>query len=245
MGQVLVFTSGKGGVGKTTLAANLAFCLAANNRKVALVDLDVGLRNLDIIMGVEHKIVYHIGDVLQGVCRLKQALIKDTRNNNLMFLPGILSWDYSLSFQALSELIGQLKNDFDFIIIDGPAGMDTGFQYAMHLADEVFLVVNPEICSIRDASQVKEHIDKEYDLPIRLIVNRTRKAFFSGKHFLTTKDIEDMLILNAFGELPNDEQIVCYINKGDFFAKKNLPISRALERICIKIIQENREYELC
>lgn len=245
MGQVLVFTSGKGGVGKTTLAANLAFCLASHNQKVLLVDLDIGLRNLDIVMGVEHKIVYHIGDVINGICRLKQALIKDYRNQNLFFLPGILSWDSAFSSEGYDELIVQLKKEYDYIIVDGPAGLEKGFQYSLHLADEVFLVVNPEICSIRDASQVKDYVDKNYHLPIRLIINRTRKNIFINKNFLSTKDIEDILLLNAYGEFPNDEQIICFLNKGDLFIEKKSSITRAMEQVSAKIITEKREYQLC
>ena len=245
MGQVLIFTSGKGGVGKTTLAANLAYCLANYDRKVALVDLDIGLRNLDLVMGIEHRIVYHLGDVIRGICRLKQALIKDARNSNLYFLPGILSWDKELPLDGLDAVINQLKTEFDYVVVDGPAGMETGFQNALNIADEVFLIVNPEICSIRDASQIKDYIDRNYGLPMRLLVNRTRKSIINNRHFLPTKDIEDMLMLNAFGELPNDEQIVGYINKGEFFVEKPLALSKAVRKICVKILSENGECLLC
>ncbi len=245
MGQVLVFTSGKGGVGKTTIAANLAYCLALQNRKVALVDFDVGLRNLDIVMGVEHKVVYHIGDVLHGICRLKQALIKDNRCNNLFFLPGILGTGDELDLDGVDDIIHQLREDFDFVILDSPAGMESGFKSALKNADEVYLIVNPEMCSVRDASRVIDYVMNTNQLPIRLIINRSRKYFLSKKHYFSTKDIEDMLLLDAFGEIPNDDQIVYFINKGDFVVEHSLLMSKAFQFIGKKIIKLNGEPQLC
>lgn len=241
MGRVLAFTSGKGGVGKTTIAANVAFGLAAKNRKVALVDLDIGLRNLDLVMGLENKVVYHIGDVLQGICRLKQALIKDVRCSNLAFLPGIIQDCDTITSDGVDEVITQLKREFDYVIIDSPAGLESGFKYALRCADEVFLVVNPEICSIRDAALVKEHILSFYNKHVHLIVNRTRKRNFLQKHYFSTEDIEEMLMLEAIGELPNDEQIIYYINKGEILTDKRLPISKAIGEICNHIIEWDGE----
>ncbi len=244
MGQVLIFTSGKGGVGKTTIAANVAFCLAMKNRKVALVDLDLGLRNLDLVMGLENKVVYHLGDVLSGTCRLKQALIKDFRCMNLSFLPGIIN-DNKADLNGLYDIIQQLKKDYDYVVLDSPAGLESGFQFGVLSADQVYLVVNPEICSIRDAFHVKEHILLHHHLPIRLIVNRTRKNALLSKHFFTTQDIEEMLSIESFGEIPNDEQIVYFINKGDLLMDKRLSVSRAIERIGSKIIEMDGEMQLC
>jgi len=241
MSCVLMFTSGKGGVGKTTLAANLAFGIALQNKKIIILDLDLGLRNLDILMGVEHKVVYDIADVINGTCRLRQAIIRDSKNPNLYFLPGTLQQENSLSSSGVQTIIEQLKYDFDYIIIDGPAGMDYGFQLGVHLADEIILVVNPEMCSIRDASQMKHHILSRYNAKIRLIVNRTRRFAFQKRHYIQTRDIEEMLMLPVYGEVPNDERLISFINKGEFFANKNIPISRAIIQLSNKIVLNNGE----
>lgn len=239
MGQVLLFTSGKGGVGKTTIAANLAYSLALQNKRVVLLDLDIGLRNLDIVMGLEQKVVYHLGDVLCGVCRLKQALIKDYRTHFLTFLPGVPEVDEEFTLDGLRDILVELKRDYEFVIIDGPAGLEDNLKSILSCVDEVLLVVNPEMCSIRDADQIKNFIDKNFSLPIHLVINKVRRKLIFRSDYFETEDIENMLLLNACGSIPNDRNVICFINRGEFLVGNSLTVGRAIEQMAKNILSGN------
>ena len=189
--------------------------------------------------------MYHIGDVLQGVCQLKQALIRDRREHNLWFLPGCLGRVNCINEAELQELIQRLKSEYDYVIVDGPAGVEKGFQLALSVADEVLLVVNPEMCSVRDSNQVMEYIVQERRIPIRLVVNRARDTFLRRHHYLSSEDIEEMLMLEAYGVIPNDEQIITYTNEGEFLVGRHGRAGQALMKLSQRIAEESLGCELC
>lgn len=244
MGQVFVFTSGKGGVGKTTIAANLAYCLANHNYKVILADFDFGLRNLDILMGIEHKIIYHLGDVLKGTCSLKHAVIKDYRNENLHFLPGMPGGSEFICEEGLTNILEVLKDSYDYVILDGPAGIEYGFRLSISYADTAFLVVNPEMCSLRDANRIRNYILSHQTCAIHLIVNRKRTILFH-RNYLSVSDIEEMLHMKAYGVIPNDATIMSFTNQGEFLYPGNVSVGLAIHNICNKIIAKKGSTVLC
>jgi len=193
MGEAIVITSGKGGVGKTTTTANIGTALAAMDKKVVVIDGDTGLRNLDVLMGLENRVVFTLLDVIEGRCRLKQALIKDKRFNNLFLLPTAQTRDKDdVSIDGMLKIVNELKNEFDYVIIDCPAGIEQGFENAVVGADWSIVVVNPEITSVRDADRVIGKLDAKGLIRQEVIVNR--------KNFEMTKNgdmlnIEDLRIL--------------------------------------------------
>ena len=155
MGEVIVITSGKGGVGKTTTTANLGIGLSSAGKKVLVIDTDLGLRNLDVVLGLENRIVYNLVDVIESKCRLKQAVIKDTRFENLYLLPSAQTKDKtSVSPEQMKKLIDELKDDYDFILLDCPAGIEQGFKNAIAGAQRSIVVTTPEVSSIRDADRI-------------------------------------------------------------------------------------------
>ena len=171
--QVITVTSGKGGVGKTTAVANLAVALASNGSKVVCIDGDIGLRNLDVILGLENRIVYDIVDVIEGRCRLKQAMIRDKKLPNLYLIPAAQTRDKNaVSPSDMNRLIKELRADYDFVLIDSPAGIERGFRNAIAAADRVLVVTNPEVSAVRDADRVIGILEAEEKGPAALIINR-------------------------------------------------------------------------
>ena len=214
MGRAIVITSGKGGVGKTTATANLGTSLAQLGNSVVLVDADIGLRNLDVVMGLENRIVYHLVDVVRGRCTPQKALIKDRRLDNLYILPASQTDDKDAVTPAqMKTLVDDLKQSFDFVIIDCPAGIEQGFKNAVSGADEAVVVATPEVSSIRDADRVVGLLSQA-DVPTRLVVNRIAPHMVKRGDMLSQADVIEILALELLGAVPVDDEIVASTNKG-------------------------------
>lgn len=217
MSEVIVVTSGKGGVGKTTTTANIGCGLALMGKRVALVDGDIGLRNLDIVMGLENRIVYDLLDVIDGHCRLKQALIKDKRYEGLFLLPAPQSRDKdSVSPEQMKKLMKSLKDEgFDYILVDCPAGIEGGFKNAVAAADQAIVVTTPEVSALRDADKVIGLLTANGIEHPQLIVNRIRTDMVRRGDMLSLEDVLEILAIDILGIIPDDESVVVSTNKGD------------------------------
>lgn len=216
MGEVMVITSGKGGVGKTTTTANIGTGLAALGYKVVLVDTDIGLRNLDVVLGLENRIVYDIVDVVQGNCRLKQALIKDKRFEGMHLLPAAQTKDKSaVSTDQMKELCAELKKEFDYVVIDCPAGIEQGFKNAIAGAEKAIVVTTPEVSAVRDADRIIGLLEAAELHSPQLIVNRLRPKMVKKGDMMGIDDMIDILAISLIGVVPEDEQIVVSTNRGE------------------------------
>jgi septum site-determining protein MinD len=214
-GQVLTITSGKGGVGKTTATANIGVALARRGQRVACVDADIGLRNLDVVMGLENRIVYDLVDVVEGRAKLRQALIKDKRLPELQLLPAAQTrLKSAVNEEQMKNLCASLKQEFDFVLIDSPAGIELGFKNAIAPADQVIIVVTPEVSSVRDADRVIGLVEA-YEKPTpKLIINRLRPAMVKRGDMLDTADVLEILAIDLIGIVPEDERIITSTNRG-------------------------------
>jgi septum site-determining protein MinD len=216
MGKVIVITSGKGGVGKTTTTANIGTGLAMEGKKVALIDTDIGLRNLDVVMGLENRIVYDLVDVVEGSCRLKQALIKDKRYESLHLLPAAQTRDKSaVSPEQMIKLTDELREDFDFVIVDCPAGIEQGFKNAIAGADVALVVTTPEVSAVRDADRIIGLLEANGLKNPKLIINRVRMDMVRRGDMMNIDDMIDILAIDLLGVVPDDEKIVISTNKGE------------------------------
>lgn len=216
MGEVIVITSGKGGVGKTTSSANIGTGLALLNKKVALIDADIGLRNLDVVMGLENRIVYDLVDVIDGNCRLKQALIKDKRYANLFLLPAAQTKDKNaVSPEQMQKLCEQMKEEFDYIIIDCPAGIEQGFKNAVAGADRAIVVTTPEVSAVRDADRIIGLLEAAEVHNVMLVLNRIRPDMVKRGDMMALEDVTDILAIGVLGIVPDDESIVVATNRGE------------------------------
>ena len=216
MSEAIVITSGKGGVGKTTTCANLGVALASLGHKVALVDADIGLRNLDVVMGLENRIVYDLVDVVEGFCRLRQALIKDKRLDGLFLLPAAQTKDKtSVTPEQMKGLIEQLKEEHDYILVDCPAGIEQGFRNAVAGADRALIVTTPEISAVRDADRIIGLLEASGFEKPGLIVNRLRPKMVARGDMMDIPDIIDILAIDLMGVVPDDEYIVVSTNRGE------------------------------
>jgi len=217
MSEVIVITSGKGGVGKTTTSANLGCGLAMQGKKVALVDADIGLRNLDVVMGLENRIVYDLVDVVEGNCRLKQALIKDKRYSNLFLLPAAQTRDKNaVSPEQMQKLCENLKEEeFDYVIMDCPAGIEQGFKNAIAGADRAIVVTTPEVSAVRDADRIIGLLEANGLNNPTLILNRLRIDMVKRGDMMTIEDVTEILAIDILGVVPDDESIVVAANKGE------------------------------
>lgn len=214
-GKVITITSGKGGVGKTTVTANLAAALAMNGRKVVALDADIGLRNLDVVMGLENRIVYDLVDVVEGRCRLRQAMIKDKRQPDLYLIPAAQTRDkMAVSPSDMVLVCDQLRQEMDYIIIDSPAGIERGFRNAIAPADQILIVTNPEVSAVRDADRIIGLIEAEEKGPGYLILNRLKQEMVSRGEMLSIEDILDILAIDLVGVIPEDESILISTNQG-------------------------------
>lgn len=214
--RVIVITSGKGGVGKTTTTANIGAALADKGHKVLLIDTDIGLRNLDVVMGLENRIVYDLIDVIEGRCRVSQALIKDKRCPNLVLLPAAQIRDKNdVNTDQMKELIFSLKESFDYILIDCPAGIEQGFKNAIAAADEAVVVTTPEVSATRDADRIIGLLEAAGIKSPRIVVNRLRIDMVKDKNMLSVEDILDILAVKLLGVVPDDETVVISTNKGE------------------------------
>lgn len=241
MGEVIVITSGKGGVGKTTTTANLGSSLAEAGKKVVLVDTDIGLRNLDVVMGLENRIVYDIVDVVEEKCKLRQALIKDKRFEELFLLPAAQTRDKTaINEEQMKELTKKLKEDFDYILIDCPAGIEQGFKNAIAGADRAIVVTTAEISAIRDADRIIGLLESSEIRNPELIVNRLRPNMVKKGEMMEVEDIVDLLSVDLIGVVPDDEYIITQTNKGEPVIKnKKAPSGKAYIEIARRILGEN------
>ncbi|AKN32277.1 cell division inhibitor MinD [Clostridium carboxidivorans P7] len=216
MGEAIVVTSGKGGVGKTTTTANIGTGLASLGKSVVVVDGDTGLRNLDVLMGLENRIVFTLLDVIEDKCKLKQALIRDKRLPNLYLLPTAQTRDKDdISTNQMVKLITELKQEFDYVIIDCPAGIEQGFENSVVSADRALIVVNPEVTSVRDSDRVIGKLDAKGLENHQLIVNRINYDMVKNGNMLDVNDILDSLAIELIGVVPDDRNITVSTNKGE------------------------------
>ncbi|MBJ7900195.1 MAG: septum site-determining protein MinD [Cyanobacteria bacterium RI_101] len=216
MNRIIVITSGKGGVGKTTTTANLGAALARLGKKVALVDADFGLRNLDLLLGLEQRIVYTAIDVLAGDCAIEKALVKDKRLPNLVLLPAAQNRSKdAINAEQMQALVDQLRPKFDYILIDCPAGIESGFRNAVTPAQEALVVTTPEMSAVRDADRVIGLLEAEGVGRIRLIINRLRPEMIQMNQMIGVEDILDLLAVPLIGVVPDDQKIIISTNKGE------------------------------
>ena len=229
MGEVIVVTSGKGGVGKTTTTANVGTGLAKLDKKVALIDTDIGLRNLDVVMGLENRIVYNLVDVVEGKCTIKKALIKDKRYPNLYLMPSAQTRDKSA-----------VKPEQMDVIMDCPAGIEQGFQNAIAGADRALVVTTPEVSAVRDADRIIGLLNaSSRDISrIDLIVNRLRYDMVNRGDMMSSDDVVDLLAIDLIGVVPDDEKIVVATNNGEPLVGDDSLAGQAYMNICRRIIGE-------
>lgn len=214
-GKIITVTSGKGGVGKTTAAANLGCALALEGKRVVCIDADIGLRNLDVIMGLENRIVYDLVDVVEGRCKLRQAMIKDKRVPDLYLIPAAQVRDKTaVSPQDMVRVCDELRPDFDWILIDSPAGIERGFRNAIQPADQIIIVTNPEVSAVRDADRIIGLIEAEEKGPGQLIINRIKMDMVRRGEMLGQDDILDVLAIRLIGMIPEDDAVITASNQG-------------------------------
>ncbi len=216
MARVITITSGKGGVGKTTSTANLGTALAILGAKVAVIDADIGLRNLDVVMGLENRIVYDLVDVIEGRCRLRQALIKDKKYADLFLLPAAQTRDKdAVNTDDMIALTNQMREDFDYVLVDSPAGIEAGFRNAVAGADEVIIVTTPEVSAVRDADRIVGLVEAFEKRSPRLVVNRIKPRMVNRGEMMSVEDVLQILAIDLIGVVPDDEQIVTATNRGE------------------------------
>lgn len=239
MSEVIVVTSGKGGVGKTTTSANVGTGLAILGKRVVLIDTDIGLRNLDVVMGLENRIVYNLVDVVEGNCRMKQALIKDKRYPNLFLLPSAQTRDKtSVNPGQMVKLVDDLREEFDYVLLDCPAGIEQGFQNAIAGADRALVVTTPEVSAIRDADRIIGLLEASGMKTIDLVVNRIRMDMVRRGDMMSLDDVMDILAIDIIGAVPDDEDIVISTNQGEPLVGIGTPAGQAYMDICKRITGE-------
>lgn len=239
MSEVIVITSGKGGVGKTTTTANVGTGLAMLNKKVVMIDTDIGLRNLDVVLGLENRIVYNLVDVVEERCRLKQALIKHKKYDDLYLLPSAQTRDKdSVTPEQMKKLVDELRGEFDYILLDCPAGIEQGFRNAIAGADRALVVTTPEVSAIRDADRIVGLLEANELRKIDLIINRLRVDMVKRGDMLSVNDVCDILSINLIGVVPDDEHIVISTNQGEPLVGSNCLAGKAFESICKRILGE-------
>ncbi len=236
MSEVFVITSGKGGVGKTTTCANIGIGLARLGFKVCMIDTDIGLRNLDVVMGLENRIVYNLVDVVEGNCRIKQALIRDKRHSNLFLMPCAQTRDKSsVNPDQMVKLIHHLRDIFDYILLDCPAGIEQGFQNAVAAADRAIVVTTPEVSAIRDADRIIGLLEAKEFEKIELVINRMRQDMVKRGDMMSATDVMDILSVPLIGVVPDDEEVVVSTNQGEPLIGTNTPAGKAYQNIVDRI----------
>ena len=217
MSEIIVITSGKGGVGKTTTTANIGAALALSGKKVVMIDTDIGLRNLDVIMGVENRIVYDIVDVVENRCTYTKALVRDKRFDSLFLLPAAQSRDKSaVTTTQMKHLVRQMSDSFDYILIDCPAGIEQGFLNAVAPAQRAIVVAMPEVSSVRDADRIIGLLEKHDIKNIKLVINKLRPKMVANGSMLGIEDMLEILAIDLLGVVPDDEDIIVAANKGEY-----------------------------
>lgn len=239
MGEVIVITSGKGGVGKTTTTANVGTGLAKLDKKVVLIDTDIGLRNLDVVMGLENRIVYNLVDVIEGNCRIKQALIKDKRYPNLYLLPSAQTRDKTaVNPEQMKKLCNELRDEFDYILMDCPAGIEQGFRNAIAGADRALVVTTPEVSAVRDADRIIGLLEANDIRRTHLIVNRLRMDMVRRGDMMSSDDVVEILAVDLIGIVPDDENIVISTNQGEPLVGNDTLAGKAYMNICRRVMGE-------
>jgi septum site-determining protein MinD len=237
-GRCLVITSGKGGVGKTTVTANLGAALADGGKRVVVVDADVGLRNLDVVMGLENRVRLHSLDVIEGTCALEQALVRDRVRKSLMLLPAAQNRDKDeIEPDDMSDLVGELRESFDVVLVDCPAGIEQGFRNAVAGANEAIIVTTPEVSAVRDADRVAGLLPN--DMPARLIINRLRPPLVRKGTMMSVDDVLEILRLDLIGVIPDDREVIVATNRGNLVIDMpGSPTGQALRRIASRLLGE-------
>ena len=240
MSEVIVITSGKGGVGKTTTTANVGTGLAQLNKKVVLIDTDIGLRNLDVVMGLENRIVYNLVDVVEGNCKIKQALIKDKKYPELYLLPSAQTRDKtSVTPEQMKKLTDELREEFDYILLDCPAGIEQGFKNAIAGADRAIVVTTPEVSAIRDADRIIGLLEANELQKTELIVNRLRMDMVKRGDMMSVDDVCDILAIPLLGAVPDDEHIVISTNQGEPLVGMGSAAGQAYLNVCRRLLGQN------
>ncbi|MBD3792955.1 MAG: septum site-determining protein MinD [Campylobacterales bacterium] len=244
MGIVIAVISGKGGVGKTTATANLGLGIAMNDRKCVVVDFDIGQRNLDMILGLENRVVYDMVQVMDGEATVQQALIKSKGNENLHFLAASQSKDKTvLNSQKVKKLIDTLSEQYEYVILDSPAGIESGFEHTIEFADAAIVIVNPEVSSIRDADRAIGILDSKSqkvkdggEVEKRLIINRIAPDMVKRGEMLRSEDILDILNIQLIGKVPEDRGVIDASNQGKpiILDKKSIA-GQAYQRIAARL----------
>lgn len=251
MGIVITVTSGKGGVGKSTTTANVATGLAKLGKKVVAVDFDIGLRNLDMILGLENRIVYDVVSVMEGDCNLSQALIADKKTSGLYFLPASQTKDKNiLEKEKVRKVIEMLKEQFDYILLDSPAGIESGFEHSIFLADKALVVTTPDVSAVRDADRVIGIMDAKSEKAINggaidkfVIINRIKPALVEKGEMLSEGDVLNILALPLIGKVPDDEKVISSTNMGEpVVHDESSKSGEAYRRISRRILGEIVEY---
>lgn len=250
MGIVIAVISGKGGVGKTTTTANIGLGLAQNNKKCVVIDFDIGQRNLDMLLGLENRVVFDFVQVMDEETSLKQALIKSKTNDNFYFLAASQTKDKSaLESHKINKLLNDLKKEFDYIILDAPAGIESGYEHTIEYADRAIIVVNPEVSSIRDADRAIGILDSKsqkvkdgFEVKKYLIINRIDAKMVQSGEMLSSEDIIDILSIPLLGKVPEDKGIIDASNQGKpVILDKNSAAGQAYSRISSRLCGEEVE----
>lgn len=240
-GKVITITSGKGGVGKTTTAANLGVALARQGKRVVTIDADIGLRNLDVVLGLENRIVYDLVDVVEGRCRLRQALIRDKRLETLFLLPSAQTRDKTaVNPSDMVHVCNQLRPQFDFMVVDSPAGIEQGYRNAVAPADLVIIVTNPEVSAVRDADRVIGLVEAEGKGSPQLIINRLDPNLVERGDMLDTADVIEILAIDLIGIVPEDSEILVSTNRGQPVALDgSSPAAQAFNNIALRLLGQD------
>ena len=239
--KIITVTSGKGGVGKTTSTANIAVALAQLGQKVVCLDSDIGLRNLDVVMGLENRIVYDLVDVIEGRCRLKQAMIRDKRLQELYLIPAAQTRDKNaISPSDMVKLGDELREEADWVVIDSPAGIERGFRNAIAPADEVLVITNPDVSAVRDADRIIGIVEAEQKGPAKLIINRLNPEMVQRGDMLDAEDVLELLAIKLIGIVPEDEHVIVSTNIGKpvVFEEKS-PAGQAFRNISRRLLGDD------
>ncbi len=251
MGEIITITSGKGGVGKSTTVANIATAMAQEGKKVIAIDFDIGLRNLDMLLGLENRIVYDVVDVMEGNCNLSQAVINDKNTKGLFFLPASQTKDKNiLNVEKIEKLLNELKGIYDYILVDSPAGIESGFEHSVYLADRALVVTTPEVSAVRDADRVIGIIDAKSlkakngeEVEKHVIINRLKPELVERGDMLAIDDVLQILSLPLIGVVPDDEKVVSATNRGEpVVLNKESRSGEAYRRIAKRVMGEEVEF---